>query len=141
VVSGRWTLADDTGLEVDALNGEPGVLSARYAGTERDYAANNKKLLEKLSDVAADKRTARFRCVMALVSPDGKTVIKEEGKLEGFIIASERGTNGFGYDPLFTPVNSGSTLAQLSAEEKNGLSHRFNAVRAMVPHIKRLAAG
>ncbi|MDD4003751.1 MAG: RdgB/HAM1 family non-canonical purine NTP pyrophosphatase [Elusimicrobiaceae bacterium] len=133
-----WALADDTGLEVDALGGAPGVFSARFAGPERDYAANNSKLLQLMAH--AKKRTARFRCVMALASPDG-TVITEAGVLEGVITAAPRGTNGFGYDPLFAPDGYASTLAEMPAPEKNRLSHRFNAVRLMAKHLKIYADG
>lgn len=134
-----WALADDTGLEVDALGGAPGVFSARFAGPECDYGANNKKLLAQMAGIK--KRTARFRCVMALCSPDGANVITEAGVLEGVIADTPRGDNGFGYDPLFIPENSALTLAEMTSAQKNAISHRFNAVRYMVKHIKRYAEG
>ncbi len=136
---GVWALADDTGLEVDALGGAPGVYSARFAGEERDYEANNRKLLVMLA--GKTNRSARFRCVMALVSPDGKTVITEAGVLEGTIITAARGGNGFGYDPLFVPQGGTQTLAELNAAEKNSISHRGRAVRAMLKHLDAYANG
>lgn len=123
--SGQWSLADDSGLEVDALNGEPGVYSARYAGEPADYAANNDKLLRELSDVTA--RTARFRCVMALCSPDGDTYTVE-GCCEGRIAVAERGEGGFGYDPLFVPDGHDVTFAEMTPEAKNAISHRGRAL-------------
>lgn len=137
--SGLWSLADDTGLEVDALNGEPGVFSARYAGIGCSYADNNRKLLNKLEGCHVDKRQARFRTVMALVEPRGASTI-EEGRLEGEIVDAPRGSNGFGYDPIFFIPRLGKTLAELSDDEKNSVSHRGDALRKIVPRIKKLAA-
>jgi len=133
--SGEWSLADDTGLEVEALGGAPGVYSARYAGPGCAYADNNRKLLAALG--ARADRKARFRTVMALASADGLIVL-EEGRLDGRIATEARGTNGFGYDPVFIVDGMGKTLAELSAEEKNAISHRARALQAMLPHIKRL---
>jgi len=135
--TGKWALADDTGLEVGFLNGEPGINSARFAGPGCDYKANNEKLMRALSGVPQEKRTAVFRCVMALVSPDGKK-ITEEGRMPGMIGLSPRGDNGFGYDPLFIVPGSGKTFAELSFTEKNFISHRALAARKMALHIKKL---
>ena len=123
--TGLWTLADDSGLEVDALGGEPGVLSARYAGKHGDTPANNAKLLRELSG-KADRR-ARFRCAVALVAPDGRSWTVD-GTCEGHIIHAESGAGGFGYDPLFVPEGYAETFAQLGPDVKNGLSHRGKAV-------------
>ena len=134
--SGLWTLADDTGLEVDALGGAPGVYSARYAGKERDYPANNAKLLAELAKLPKASRAARFRTVAALASPDGKVTLAE-GRLEGIIGFLLHGENGFGYDPLFV-LPDGRTLAELLFKEKNSISHRHAAMTAMAKHITNL---
>ncbi|MFA6093577.1 MAG: XTP/dITP diphosphatase [Elusimicrobiota bacterium] len=134
--SGLPCLADDTGLEVAALGGAPGVYSARYAGEGCDYAANNAKLLAELKDARGARRSACFRCVMALAVPGEETVF-DEGRLDGSIRDSAAGKNGFGYDPIFLLPDSGRTLAELSAEEKNRLSHRAKALEAVA---RRLAA-
>jgi len=139
--TGLWCLADDTGLEVEALGGAPGVLSARYAGAGCDYAANNRKLLEALRGVPPQRRRAVFRTVMALSDPRGGRVVLEEGRLEGAIAAQPAGTEGFGYDPIFLVPSRGKTLAQMSLAEKNGLSHRAAALTRMLPHLRRLALG
>ncbi len=124
-------LADDSGLEVDALEGAPGVRSARYAGEPTDDAANNAKLLAALDGVPAAERTARFRCVMALVWPD-RRVLAADGVCEGRIGYEPRGTGGFGYDPLFLPdAAPGKTMAELSPDEKSAISHRGAALRAL----------
>ena len=129
--TGFPAIADDSGLVVDALDGEPGVYSARYAGVHGDDAANNAKLLENLADVPDDQRTARFVSVVALIDTDG-LVTYGEGTCEGFVGHEERGTNGFGYDPLFLPDDTpGKTMAELSPEEKNAISHRFHALQAL----------
>jgi len=119
--SGIWTMADDSGLEVDVLNGQPGVHSARYAGEPVSYEANNRKLLAELGN--EKNRAARFRCVIALSDPDGnvKTV---EGKCEGAIAHSERGAGGFGYDPLFVPEGHEQTFSEMDPAAKNAISHR-----------------
>ena len=124
--SGLWTLADDSGLEVAALNNAPGVYSARYAGEPCSYQANNAKLLRELAG-KADRR-ARFRCVIALCAPDGRewTV---DGSCPGRIIRETRGANGFGYDPLFVPDGFEQTFAELDGATKNRISHRGNALR------------
>ena len=131
-------LADDSGLVVDAINGAPGVYSSRFAGENATYADNNKKLLDALKDVPTEKRTARFVCVAALCLPDGKVYITK-GTIEGKITLAPRGTNGFGYDPIFELPN-GYTTAQLSADEKNAVSHRSEAMRKMVLIIERMGA-
>lgn len=123
--TGKWALADDSGLEVDALAGAPGVYSARYAGEPADYAANNVRLLRELTGIT--DRTARFRCVMALCSPDGDTHTVE-GRCEGHIADAERGKGGFGYDPLFIPENYDVTFAEMPASAKNAISHRGRAL-------------
>jgi XTP/dITP diphosphohydrolase len=124
---GEWCMADDSGLEVEALGGEPGVRSARYAGGHGDTAANNELLLRNLEGV--DNRAARFVCSIALVSPDGRE-FSVEGSCRGRIIESAAGAQGFGYDPLFVPEGYEQTFAELSSEEKNALSHRGRALAA-----------
>ncbi len=138
-LAGCLTLADDSGLEVDALGGEPGVRSARYAGPGCDDAANNQKLVRQLEGVPAERRTARFRCLVALASPD-EIVATTSGVVEGVILDSPRGSNGFGYDPHFFVPERGMTTAQMSAEDKNRISHRGRAFRAIRTVIERLLA-
>lgn len=121
----QWAMADDSGLEVDALDGEPGVHSARFAGEPVNYEANNRKLLALLGD-RADRR-ARFRCVLALSSPGGRVQIVE-GLCEGTITREPRGAHGFGYDPVFVPEGHTQTFAEMEPEEKNRLSHRARAL-------------
>ncbi len=123
-------IADDTGLEVDALGGEPGVYAARYAGPNATYADNVAKLLRELTGVPITQRTARFRTACVAVWPDGRE-LHAEGVLEGLIIESPRGTNGFGYDPVFVPADDTRTFAELTDAEKNAISHRGRAVRAL----------
>ena len=127
--TGEWVMADDSGLEVEALGGEPGVYSARFAGPEQDDHANIRKLLAELDGVPAEERGAAFRCVIALAKP-GEVLFTTEGRLEGAIAFEPRGHNGFGYDPVFEVKNLGKTTAELSPEEKNRISHRGNALRA-----------
>jgi len=129
-------LADDSGLEVDALNGGPGVMSARYAGKNGDDAANNEKLLEELADVPPARRTARFRCAMAVADRQGRILARTEGVVEGVILYRSRGQNGFGYDPLFMVPELAKTTAEISPEHKNRISHRGQAVRAMREKLK-----
>ena len=130
---GEWCMADDSGLEVEALGGEPGVRSARYAGGHGNTAANNELLLRNLEGV--DNRAARFVCSIALVSPDGRE-FSVEGSCRGRIIESAAGAQGFGYDPLFVPEGYEQTFAELSAEEKNALSHRGRALAAAQKVLK-----
>ena len=122
-------LADDSGLEVDALDGAPGLYSARYGGPGLDDAGRVRRLLESLRDVPEERRTARFRCVIALLAP-GSGARFAEGVVEGVIAPSPRGTGGFGYDPVFVYPALGRTLAELSEEAKMGVSHRSRAVEA-----------
>ena len=130
-IFGLRALADDSGLEVDALGGAPGVRSSRYAGEAATDADNNAKLLAALADVAAEDRTARFRCVVALVAVDG-SVTTAAGTCEGRIGLEPTGEGGFGYDPLFLPdATPGRTMAQLAPGEKNAISHRGAALRAL----------
>ncbi len=124
--SGLLTLADDSGLEVDALEGAPGVRSARYAGDHANDADRVQYLLQRLRDVPLDERTARFRCVIALVWPEGREELVE-GTCEGIIVEEPRGSRGFGYDPIFLIAGDSRTMAELSAEEKNRISHRARA--------------
>jgi len=126
-----FALADDSGLEVDALNGAPGVYSARYAGTPCDDRANNEKLVRELVGIPAEKRTARFRFAMALVDPEGNLLGVTQGAIEGVIIDKSRGENGFGYDPHFFVPSLGKTTAEITREEKNKISHRGQATRKM----------
>lgn len=136
--TGLPSLADDTGLMVDALGGQPGVYSARYAFADRaDYAANNEKLLRELKDIPKEKRTANFITVAALALPDG-TIITKEGRVEGYIAFESSGSNGFGYDPLFIVKDLNKTMAELSLEEKNGISHRARAFAQMAEALKKL---
>lgn len=123
--TGLLALGDDSGLEVEALGGAPGIYSARYAGGERDYAANNLKLLEELKNISPDKRIARFRCVVAIVGKDTERVI--EGIVRGKIIGQLRGNTGFGYDPLFVPGGYNQTFAEMGELLKNKISHRAKA--------------
>jgi len=135
--TGLPALADDTGLEVDALGGAPGVRSARYAGENASYKENNALLLAELSGVPREKRGARFACVTALALPGG-TVWISRGTLEGRIAPAPRGAGGFGYDPLFEVGAGPRTLAELSGEEKNALSHRASALKGLLPELLRL---
>lgn len=138
--TGLIALADDSGLEVDALGGEPGVYSARYAGEPKDDERNNDKLLRRLESVDKDRRTARFRCALVLVTPEGIECLTE-GVVEGKIINERRGTNGFGYDPVFYVPEFGRTMAELTLAEKNRISHRAQAFRKAIPILKSLQEG
>ncbi|HJV44498.1 MAG TPA: XTP/dITP diphosphatase [Bacillota bacterium] len=130
-------LADDSGVEVDALGGQPGVFSARFAGNHATDEQNNRKIIEAIRDIPESERSARFRCVLALAVP-GKEVWTCDGVCEGVIITEPQGTNGFGYDPLFFLPKFGLTMAQLSSEGKNQISHRGKAVRNFIEHIHEL---
>lgn len=123
-------LADDSGLEIDYLNGEPGIYSARYMGEDTSYRIKNQNLIDRLEGVPDEKRTARFVCVIAAAYPDG-TVKTARGTMEGIIGYEERGENGFGYDPIFFLPEYGCSSAELSMEEKNKISHRGKALRAI----------
>jgi XTP/dITP diphosphohydrolase len=133
--SGKLTIADDSGLEVDALRGLPGIHSARYAGERASSRENNRKLLKEMEEIRFSKRGARFRCVIALVSPDGREAIAE-GTCRGKIGFREVGKKGFGYDPLFILSQYGKTMAQLSIEEKDRISHRGKALRKLSKNIR-----
>lgn len=129
-----WAMADDSGLEVDALGGAPGVTSARWAelhGRGNGDADNNNILLEQLKDVPDDQRTARFVCVLALSDPDGRVMLSARGAVGGVILKTPRGSNGFGYDPLFYVPELRRTTAELAPEEKHRISHRGKALRRM----------
>lgn len=125
------TLADDTGLIVDALNGAPGVYSARYAGVEHDDKRNREKLLRELQGVEYNERTARFETVISLVFPDGR-YLTAKGKVEGFILFEEQGTDGFGYDTLFYSSELKKSFGEATSEEKNSVSHRGRALRKLL---------
>jgi XTP/dITP diphosphohydrolase len=134
----KHALADDSGLEVDYLGGEPGVLSARFAGEPANTAKNNQKLLKLLEGVPYEERTARFRCVIALAAPDGN-VKTSEASVEGRIVLKPSGTSGFGYDPLFIPNGHDLTMAELDLAEKNKISHRGLALAKLKGAIEVLA--
>jgi len=141
-VAGWLCLADDSGLEVDALGGAPGVLSARYAGIgatrAEQTAANNARLLREMKDIPPGKRAARFVCAMCLADEQGRILAESRGAFDGFIAIQPRGTSGFGYDPLLYLPELGRTVAELSAEEKNARSHRGEAARHMAALIDGL---
>lgn len=134
-LTGEWTLADDSGLEVDALDRRPGVNSARFAGAEQDSAANNAKLIACLRDVPPEKRSARFRCAIA-VSDEGRILATASGTIEGVIIDEPRGQHGFGYDPHFLLPELGQTTAELDPAYKNRISHRGQALRNIRPKLE-----
>lgn len=139
--SNLTTLADDSGLEVDVLGGRPGVRSARFAHDRATDAENNAALLRELEAVDEDALGARFRCVLALASPWEDDVVVVEGRCEGNVTRTPRGSGGFGYDPLFiVDGHNGRAMAELSEQEKNQVSHRGRAVRAMIPELTRLVA-
>jgi len=135
--TGLLALADDSGLEVDALGGAPGVYSSRFAGEGKDDLANNRKLLELLAGVPAERRTARFQCVVALAWPDGSWRTST-GTCEGIITESPRGEGGFGYDPLFYVPEYGKTFAELDIAIKNKISHRAKALAGAVDILSKL---
>lgn len=132
--TGLPAIADDSGLCVDALNGDPGIYSARWAGEHGNDRANLEKVLDQLREVPDGNRTAYFICVAALYLPDGRTHC-EEGRFYGTILRSPVGENGFGYDPIFQPKGLDISSAQMSAEEKDQASHRGAALRAIAPHV------
>lgn len=138
-LSGMLTLSDDTGLEVEALGGEPGPLSSRYAGLGATDAQRIEYLLRKLDNVPETERNARFRCAIILAWP-GKAAQVYTGECEGIIIKTPRGTNGFGYDPVFLLPELGKTMAELTLEEKNAVSHRSKAARKVLVALNRDAA-
>jgi XTP/dITP diphosphohydrolase len=134
--TGLPAIADDSGLCVDALNGDPGIYSARWAGEHGNDRANLEKVLDQLKDVPDEKRTGYFICVAALYLPSGFTHC-EEGRFLGRILHSPVGENGFGYDPIFQPDGLSISSAQMSAEEKDAMSHRGKALRAIAPHVMK----
>lgn len=142
-VTGEIALADDSGLAVDALNGMPGVLSARWSGRHGDDAANNALLLAQIADVPAERRGAAFVCALALAAP-GQSPRVVRGEWRGRIRQDPAGANGFGYDPVFVPAESeatdgdGRSSAELSPQEKDGLSHRGRAIRLMLPRLRQV---
>lgn len=139
--SGALAIADDSGLAVDVLGGAPGIFSARWAGRHGDDDANLRLLLAQLGDIAPQHRGAQFVCAAALASADGHVDIVEEGTLVGTLLSEPRGDGGFGYDPILLPLGLDRSCAELSPPEKNAISHRGNAFRALLPHIvKALSA-
>ncbi len=134
-LTGEIALADDSGLEIDYLNKEPGVYSARYMGEDTSYKIKNANLIERLEGVPLEKRTARFVCAIAAAFPDG-TIKTVRATMEGYIGYEEKGENGFGYDPIFYLPEYGCSSAELSMEEKNKISHRGKALRAIKEELK-----
>lgn len=135
-LAGEMVLADDSGLEIDYLNGEPGIYSARYIGEDTSYRIKNQNLIDRLEGVPDEKRTARFVCAIAAAFPDGRSFVVR-GTIEGIIGYEERGTNGFGYDPIFYLPERGVSTAEIPPEEKNSISHRGNALRKMKELLER----
>ncbi len=138
--TGLIALADDSGLEVDALDGAPGVYSARYAGEPKDDERNIDKLLHLLEMVPENKRTARFRCALVMATPFGEEYLTE-GAVEGHILTQRRGSDGFGYDPVFYLPEFAETMAELTLTEKNTLSHRAQAFRKVIPMLRTVGRG
>jgi XTP/dITP diphosphohydrolase len=138
--TGLVAIADDSGLAVDALNGMPGIFSARWSGRHGDDEANLQLVLAQLTDVPDERRGAAFICAAAAASPDGRDLVVE-GRMAGSLIRAPRGSNGFGYDPVFVPVDDDRTTAEMSAAEKDAISHRGQAFRALAPRLAELLAG
>lgn len=138
-ITGLAALADDSGIEVDALNNMPGVRSARWAGPGASDSDNLELLLRQLDDVPAERRSGRFVCAMALVTPDGREFVAR-GEMPGRLVRAPAGGNGFGYDPIFVADGQDVTNAQLSAQQKDAISHRGKALRAIWPRVAELAA-
>src|SRR4051794_8841861 len=136
--TGLVAVADDSGLSVEALNGMPGVLSARWAGRHGDDVANLQLVLAQVADVPDERRGAAFVCAAAACTPDGRVVLAE-GRVEGTLLRAPRGSNGFGYDPIFLPIGEKRTTAEMSAEEKDAISHRGLAFRALAPKLADLS--
>jgi len=134
LATGIPAIADDSGLCVDALGGDPGIYSARWAGSHGDDAANTAKVLEQLRDTPDSNRSAHFTCVAALYLPDGRSHC-EESHFDGWILHQPIGEQGFGYDPIFRPEGYGVSSAQMSASEKDAISHRGKSLRAIAPHV------
>ena len=136
LVKDAIVLADDSGLEIDYLGGEPGIYSARYLGEDTSYDIKNAKLIERLDGVPKEERTARFVCAMACILPNGKS-FTTRGTIEGYIGWEPAGENGFGYDPIFYVDEYGCSTAQMTAEQKNAISHRGNALRALRTELEK----
>ncbi len=139
-LTGLPAVADDSGIAVDVMGGAPGIFSARWAGRHGDDAANVELLLAQLSDVPDVHRGAAFVCAAALVTPGG-TELVEIGTVPGMLLRERRGSRGFGYDPVFAPAGHTQSMAEMSAAEKNTISHRGRALRALAPHVARVLAG
>ena len=139
--TGLLTLADDSGLEVDALDGRPGIYTGRYGGEGLTHGQRYRLLLRQLEDVPWEARTARFRCVIALAAPDGTVLAESEGVVEGMIATEPAGEGGFGYDPVFYLPEKGKTMAQLGSAVKHRISHRGRALRAQEPRLRQLLRG
>lgn len=135
-ITGKMVLADDSGLEVDYLDKAPGIYSARYMGEDTPYSVKNQHIIDQLEGVEDEKRSARFVCVIACAFPDGRN-ITTRGVIEGRIGYEEKGTNGFGYDPIFYVPELGCTTSELSPEAKNKISHRGRALTAMYEELKK----
>ena len=131
---GKWTIADDSGLAIDALNGAPGIYSARYGKTDKDRI---ERLLKELGDT--DNRQAKFICAIAIANPEGKIVLETEGRCHGKILESPRGNNGFGYDPIFYVPSQQQTFAEMSSKTKSNISHRGVAFKQIMPELKQLS--
>lgn len=136
-LTGQITMADDSGLEVDYLNKEPGIYSARYMGYDTSYDIKNQSLIDRLEGVEGDDRSARFVCAIALCFPDGREIVKR-GTMEGLLAKEIVGENGFGYDPIVYLPEYGKTSAQLLPEEKNKISHRGNALRLIKEELEKM---
>ena len=136
--TGHWCVADDSGLEVLALGDRPGIYSARWGGEQGNDRLNNRRLVEELRTVPADRRQARYVCAAVLASPDGRVLLAARGTCEGVVVETPAGDGGFGYDPHFYLPQRGCTMAQLAPAEKHAISHRGNALRALRTQIERL---
>ncbi len=136
----HWVLAEDSGLMVDALDGEPGIYSARFSGPEATDESNNRLLLERLGEIPLEKRTARYVCHMTLCDPTGQVRAESEASCRGRIVFEPQGTHGFGYDPLFEVVEYHRTFGQLEAIVKSQLSHRARAAAELIPQLMSLTA-
>ena len=135
--SGLPAIADDSGIAVDALNGMPGILSVYWAGRARDDAANLQLVLDQIEDFPDERRGAAYVCAAAVATPDGREFVVE-GRLEGTLLRAKRGEGGFGYDPIFVPIGETRTTAEMSPEEKDAISHRGRAFRALAPKLAEL---
>lgn len=139
-LTGEIVIADDSGLEIDYLGGEPGIYSARYMGEDTSYEVKNQNLIDRVKDAVGEERSARFVCAMVAVLPDGK-VLTTRGTIEGVIAKEPVGENGFGYDPIVFVPEYGMTTAQMSSEQKNAISHRGKAMRALKEALKKELEG